>query len=265
MSSASRTSQDGAFTELMRTAKGKAVRADFRLLETDERAHALTWEQQLEGTPFARVLREARTRVSLEPADGGTRVTIELEQKLTGFFPRFGGFMVRRAAAGDARGGARRPGADRWLSAAPRMRWWGWGDPEHPPGLPAHALGFLAETVGAPRARARRSRSRTCGSSPRRFRRATLAAMRAIVGAEHVRDDHAERVLHAAGKGYPDLVRLRAGEPEGAPDAVVLPGDQRSSRSCSRCARANRSRSSRSAAARASSVASRRCAARMPP
>jgi uncharacterized protein YndB with AHSA1/START domain len=88
-----------AFTELMRTAKGKAVRADFRLLETDERAHSLTWEQQLEGTPFARVLKEARTRVSLELADGGTRVTIELEQKLTGFFPRFGGFMVRRAAA----------------------------------------------------------------------------------------------------------------------------------------------------------------------
>jgi uncharacterized protein YndB with AHSA1/START domain len=92
--------QDGAFTELMRTAKGKAVRADFRLLETDERAHTLTWEQQLEGTPFARVLREARTCVSLEEADGGTRVTIELEQKLTGFFPRFGGFMVRRAAQG---------------------------------------------------------------------------------------------------------------------------------------------------------------------
>ena len=90
--------QDGAFTELMRTAKGKAVRADFRLLETDESAHSLTWEQQLEGTPFARVLREARTRVSLEQAGGGTRVTIELEQKLTGFFPRFGGFMVRRAA-----------------------------------------------------------------------------------------------------------------------------------------------------------------------
>jgi uncharacterized protein YndB with AHSA1/START domain len=90
---------DGAFTELMRTAKGKAVRADFRLLETDEQAHSLTWEQQLEGTPFARVLREARTSVSLEQADGGTRVTIELEQKLTGFFPRFGGFMVRRAAA----------------------------------------------------------------------------------------------------------------------------------------------------------------------
>jgi len=91
--------EDDAFTELMRTAKGKAVRADFRLLEHDEQAHSLTWEQQLDGTPFARVLSEARTSVSLEQADGGTRVTIELQQKLTGFFPRFGGFMVRRAAA----------------------------------------------------------------------------------------------------------------------------------------------------------------------
>src|SRR5205823_6499442 len=37
--------------------------------------------------------------------------------------------------------------------------------------------------------------------------------------------DHAARVLHAGGKGYPDLVRMRAGEPEGAPDAVLLPAD----------------------------------------
>jgi alkyldihydroxyacetonephosphate synthase len=44
-----------------------------------------------------------------------------------------------------------------------------------------------------------------------------------VLGAEHVRDDHEDRVIHAAGKGYPDLVRLRAGEPEGAPDAVVYP------------------------------------------
>jgi alkyldihydroxyacetonephosphate synthase len=109
-------------------------------------------------------------------------------------------------------------------SDAPQMRWWGWGDPAHPPGLPAHALEFLAETIGG-------------GSQPRppvalanvRLERSALSAgslgdLRAIVGAENVREDHAERVLHAAGKGYPDLVRLRAGEPEGAPDAIVLPG-----------------------------------------
>jgi alkyldihydroxyacetonephosphate synthase len=103
------------------------------------------------------------------------------------------------------------------------MRWWGWGDPQHPPGLPAHALGFLRDTVGI-------------GSSPRppvalehveidppSIPSAVLDGLREIVGSENVRDDHGERVAHAAGKGYPDLVRLRAGVPAGAPDAVLYP------------------------------------------
>jgi len=110
------------------------------------------------------------------------------------------------------------------VQAAPSMRWWGGGDPGHPPGLPAAALSFLADSVGV-------------GATPRppvalanvRIDAPGIAAeaasqLRAIVGSGGFRDDHAERVLHAAGKGYPDLVRLRAGEPEGAPDAVVLPG-----------------------------------------
>ena len=88
-----------AFTEVMRTARGKLVRADFELVESDERARSLTWEQRLAGTPFARLLSSAETKVSLEQAGEGTSVTIELRQTLTGFFPRFGGFMVRRAAA----------------------------------------------------------------------------------------------------------------------------------------------------------------------
>ncbi len=89
-----------AFTEVMKTAKGKLVRADFRLRDSDPASHSLAWEQQLEGTPFARVLRSASTYVRLEPAgEGSTSVTIELRQTLTGFFPRFGGLMVKRAAA----------------------------------------------------------------------------------------------------------------------------------------------------------------------
>jgi len=90
---------DGAFTELMRTAKGKAVRADFRLVQADPQSHTLTWEQQLEGSPFARVLSSSETQVTLQSDGEATNVTIELRQKLSGFFPRFGGFMVRRAAA----------------------------------------------------------------------------------------------------------------------------------------------------------------------
>jgi uncharacterized protein YndB with AHSA1/START domain len=90
---------DGAFTELMRTAKGKAVRADFLLVRADPQTHTLTWEQQLDGTPFARVLSSSETQLTLRAEGETTSVTIELRQRLSGFFPRFGGFMVRRAAA----------------------------------------------------------------------------------------------------------------------------------------------------------------------
>jgi len=107
------------------------------------------------------------------------------------------------------------------------MRWWGWGDPAHPPGLPPHALNFLRERVGL----AERPRPPVALGQVRlpagALAPSTLARLCELVGAENVRDDHAERVLHAAGKGYPDLVRLRAGEPEGAPDAVLYPADHR--------------------------------------
>jgi alkyldihydroxyacetonephosphate synthase len=103
------------------------------------------------------------------------------------------------------------------------MRWWGWGDPEHPPALPTHALDFLRHSVGLgeqPRPPVALGQVRLAATA---LAPATLTRLAEIVDAHNVRDGHAERVLHAAGKGYPDLVRLRAGEPEGAPDAVVYP------------------------------------------
>jgi uncharacterized protein YndB with AHSA1/START domain len=94
--------RDGAFTEVMKTKKGKVVRADFDLVSADEHAHAVCFEQRIAGTPFARVLSSAETAVRLSPApasDGGaTEVTLELRQTLTGVLPRFGGYLVRRAA-----------------------------------------------------------------------------------------------------------------------------------------------------------------------
>ncbi len=105
---------EGAFTEVMTTAKGKVVRADFDLVRTDEQLGSLTWSQRVQGTPFGRLLKSAETEVRLAPGQAGapsaiaagspqeiapeTEVTIEMRQTLTGFFPRFGGFMVRRAA-----------------------------------------------------------------------------------------------------------------------------------------------------------------------
>jgi uncharacterized protein YndB with AHSA1/START domain len=108
--------EDGAFTEVMKTRKGKVVRADFNVVQADEAVRTLRWDQRVQGTPFARLLESAETEVRLVPVAAvaarafgaagesassatATEVTIELRQKLTGVFPRFGGFMVRRAAA----------------------------------------------------------------------------------------------------------------------------------------------------------------------
>jgi carbon monoxide dehydrogenase subunit G len=91
--------EEGAFTEVLKTVKGKLLRADFTVTATDVGARQMTWSQQLEGSPFARLLASAETEVRLAPAGSDTEVTIELRQALTGFFPRFGGYMVRRAAA----------------------------------------------------------------------------------------------------------------------------------------------------------------------
>jgi carbon monoxide dehydrogenase subunit G len=91
--------EGGAFTEVFTTSKGKYVRADFDLVYSDEREHTMRWAQRLEGTPFGQFLRSAETEVRLTPSEAAaTEVTIELRQLPVGFFARFGGFMIRRAA-----------------------------------------------------------------------------------------------------------------------------------------------------------------------
>jgi uncharacterized protein YndB with AHSA1/START domain len=87
---------DGGWTTVMRSERGRAVRADWRLAG-EERPIMRAWMQELEGTPFAKVLRERRVEARLRPVDGGTRVTLELSQRARGW-SRFGGVLLRRAA-----------------------------------------------------------------------------------------------------------------------------------------------------------------------
>jgi uncharacterized protein YndB with AHSA1/START domain len=85
------------FTQLLRTDKGRAIRADFRVTQS-RRPELRRWRQEVAGTPFEGILEWSETEVRLERAgDAGTRVTLEQEQKLRGL-ARFGGFMARRAA-----------------------------------------------------------------------------------------------------------------------------------------------------------------------
>ncbi len=85
------------WTKVLEAKSGKDVRADYRCLYSRD-GTAYAWEQEIENSPFAKVLKSSVTRFDLSPADGGTRVTVEQEQRLRGM-SRLGGFMLRRATA----------------------------------------------------------------------------------------------------------------------------------------------------------------------
>ena len=88
--------QDDRWTQVFKTRRGRPVRADFHLLRSDPPWYR-SWEQEIPGTPFERVLNESITEISLEPVPGGgTEVTIAQEQKLRGY-SRTGGMMMRGA------------------------------------------------------------------------------------------------------------------------------------------------------------------------
>lgn len=84
------------WTTVLRSSRGRPVRADWRL-DGEERGRRRAWGQDLEGTPFAKVLQERRVEARLEPVEGGTRVTLQIAQRPRGW-SRFGGMLLRRAA-----------------------------------------------------------------------------------------------------------------------------------------------------------------------
>ena len=86
-----------AWTSVLRSERGKAVRADY-VVEAQEPPRRRAWAQQLEGSPFERLLRSHRTEVALAEAGEGTEVTLTVDQRPRGT-ARLGGFLVRRATA----------------------------------------------------------------------------------------------------------------------------------------------------------------------
>ena len=87
---------EGAFTQVMATERGRNVRADYRLTALDEPQQA-AWQQEVVGTPFEHLLEHSGTAVTLSPDGAGTKVTIEQTTKMRGV-SRLGGVMVRKAA-----------------------------------------------------------------------------------------------------------------------------------------------------------------------
>jgi len=83
------------WTKVFGTSSGKSIRADFTRVAAEE-PRRYCWRQELEASPFERILSDSSTEIALEPADGGTRVQLTTAQKLRGL-SRFGFLMVRRA------------------------------------------------------------------------------------------------------------------------------------------------------------------------
>lgn len=103
----------------------------------------------------------------------------------------------------------------------PEPKWWGWGDPGRRVELAAGARAMLSAELGE----AKPSTRVELGEVELPPARALPPELAATVGEEAVLVGNEQRLRRAAGRGYADLLRLRSGRLEAAPDAVVLPGD----------------------------------------
>jgi uncharacterized protein YndB with AHSA1/START domain len=84
------------WTSVLETERGRGVRADFRCAEW-QRGELYAWEQEIEGTPFDRILHDAGLEIRLEAGAEGTRVAMTSDETLRGL-SRLGAPMMRGAA-----------------------------------------------------------------------------------------------------------------------------------------------------------------------
>ena len=99
------------------------------------------------------------------------------------------------------------------------MKWSGWGDPGRRLEISPGALAMLRERLGE----AEPAVAVGLEEVKLKRRRSVPEAVLEAAGPDAARTDREARILHAAGRSYPDLVRLRSGELAGAPDAVLAP------------------------------------------
>ena len=99
-------------------------------------------------------------------------------------------------------------------------KWWGWGDADKRLPLSDEALEMLRNELGEAEPDARAELGEVALPEARPLPDALAQA----VNRASVLTAHEHRVRRAAGKSYPDLVRLRSGRLDSAPDGIVLPG-----------------------------------------
>jgi uncharacterized protein YndB with AHSA1/START domain len=84
------------WTTVLGTERGRGVRADFRCTSSAA-GERYVWEQDIEGTPFERILRTASLQIELvDGEDANTRVRLTSAERLRGL-SRLGSPMMRMA------------------------------------------------------------------------------------------------------------------------------------------------------------------------
>ncbi|HEX3944425.1 MAG TPA: FAD-binding oxidoreductase [Rhizomicrobium sp.] len=107
-----------------------------------------------------------------------------------------------------------------------KLRWngWGWSGQAEDFSARTDVWAWLASELGMPSLLATPARSLDdVQLPPSRLAPADRHILTRLLGAEALRDDKLQRAFHARGRGYQDLLRLRAGDLADAPDAVIYP------------------------------------------
>jgi uncharacterized protein YndB with AHSA1/START domain len=91
-----------AWTMVLTSPQGKSVRVDYTRVEA-EAQRRLVWRQEIEESPFERILASATTEIALAPDDAGTRVSVALDQRPRGW-ARFAPLQFRAAGRRQVRG-----------------------------------------------------------------------------------------------------------------------------------------------------------------
>lgn len=87
-----------AWTNVLVSGSGRRVLADYSVIEA-EAPRRLVWRQELDGSPFERVLSESLLHMALEAVgDGTTRVALTARQRARGL-ARLGFVQMRLATA----------------------------------------------------------------------------------------------------------------------------------------------------------------------
>jgi uncharacterized protein YndB with AHSA1/START domain len=84
------------WTAVLGTERGTGVRADYRCTGSTA-GERYAWEQEIQGTPFERILKASAVELRLKPRADGTEVTVAGDETLRGL-SRLGSTMIRGAA-----------------------------------------------------------------------------------------------------------------------------------------------------------------------